>query len=41
MNADRKFLNPARDAGFAVESLRKIAGAIGRTFGDSRVLRAV
>jgi hypothetical protein len=31
----------ARDAGFVVESLRELAGAIGRTVGDARVLRAI
>jgi hypothetical protein len=31
----------ARDAGFVVESLLDLAGAIGRTVGDARVLRAV
>ena len=31
----------ARDAGFVVESLLELAGAIGRTVGDARVLRAV
>ena len=31
----------ARDAGFVVESLRELAGAIGKTVGDARVLRAV
>jgi hypothetical protein len=31
----------ARDAGFVVESLMDLAGAIGRTVGDARVLRAV
>src|SRR5579872_3469009 len=36
-----KLLIKARGAGFAVESLLELAGVIGRTFGDSRVLRAV
>ena len=31
----------ARGAGFAVESLLELAGVIGRTVGDSRVLRAI
>ncbi len=31
----------ARDAGFVVESLLELAGAIGRTVGDARVLRAI
>src|SRR5262249_37426017 len=31
----------ARDAGFVVESLQELAGAIGKTVGDARVLRAV
>lgn len=31
----------ARDAGFVVESLLELAGVIGRTVGDSRVLRAI
>lgn len=34
-------LNKARGAGFAVESLLEFAGAIGKTVGDSRVLRAI
>ena len=34
-------LKKARDAGFAVESLLEFAGAIGKTVGDSRVLRAI
>ena len=34
-------LKKARDAGFAVESLLEFAGAIGKTVGDSRVLRAL
>ena len=34
-------LNQARSAGFAVESLLELAGVIGRTVGDSRVLRAI
>ncbi|HEY2250181.1 MAG TPA: hypothetical protein VGH74_03930 [Planctomycetaceae bacterium] len=36
-----KLLNKARDAGFVVESLLELAGVIGRTVGDSRVLRAI
>jgi len=31
----------ARDAGFVVESLLELAGAVGRTVGDARVLRAI
>ena len=31
----------ARDAGFVAESLLELAGVIGRTVGDSRVLRAI
>lgn len=31
----------ARDAGFVVESLLELAGAIGKTVGDARVLRAI
>ena len=31
----------ARGAGFAVDSLLELAGVIGRTVGDSRVLRAI
>ncbi|MBI3864991.1 MAG: hypothetical protein HY290_24215 [Planctomycetia bacterium] len=34
-------LNKARGAGFAVESLLEFTGAIGKTVGDSRVLRAI
>jgi hypothetical protein len=34
-------LNKARDAGFVVESLLQLAGAIGKTVGDARVLRAI
>jgi len=36
-----KLLNQARGAGFVVESLLELAGVIGRTVGDSRVLRAI
>ncbi len=36
-----KLLIKARDAGFVVESLLELAGVIGRTVGDSRVLRAI
>ena len=36
-----KLLNKSRDAGFVVESLLELAGVIGRTVGDSRVLRAI
>ena len=36
-----KLLNKARDAGFVVASLLELAGVIGRTVGDSRVLRAI
>jgi flagellar biosynthesis/type III secretory pathway chaperone len=36
-----ELLKQARDAGFAVESLQEFAGAIGKTVGDSRVLRAI
>ncbi|HLJ11718.1 MAG TPA: hypothetical protein VKU82_11040 [Planctomycetaceae bacterium] len=36
-----KLLDEARGAGFAVESLLELAGAIGRTVGDSRVLAAI
>jgi hypothetical protein len=36
-----KFLLKARGAGFAVESLLEFAGAVGKTVGDSRVLRAI
>jgi hypothetical protein len=31
----------ARDAGFVVESLLELTGAVGRTVGDARVLRAI
>ena len=36
-----KLLNKARDAGFVAESLLELSGVIGRTVGDSRVLRAI
>jgi hypothetical protein len=36
-----RLLNRARGAGFAVDSLLELAGVIGRTVGDSRVLRAI
>ena len=36
-----QLLLKARDAGFVVESLLELAGAIGRTVGDARVLRAI
>jgi hypothetical protein len=36
-----EMLLKARDAGFVVESLLELAGAIGRTVGDARVLRAI
>jgi hypothetical protein len=36
-----ELLIKARGAGFAVESLLELAGVIGRTVGDSRVLRAI
>jgi hypothetical protein len=36
-----KLLIKARDAGFVAESLLEFAGVIGRTVGDSRVLRAI
>ena len=36
-----ELLLKARDAGFVVESLQELAGAIGKTVGDARVLRAV
>lgn len=37
----KELLLKARDAGFVVESLQELAGAIGKTVGDARVLRAV
>ena len=36
-----ELLLKARDAGFVVESLLELAGAIGKTVGDARVLRAI
>ena len=41
MKERTELLNKARGAGFAVESLLEFAGAIGKTVGDSRVLRAI
>jgi hypothetical protein len=41
VKARMALLNKARDAGFVVESLLQLAGAIGKTVGDARVLRAI
>lgn len=41
VRARMALLVKARDAGFVVESLLQLAGAIGKTVGDARVLRAI
>jgi hypothetical protein len=41
VKARMALLTRARDAGFVVESLLQLAGAIGKTVGDARVLRAI